>query len=832
MRPLFLFITFLLTFSGFAQENPYKVSQISLAEGLSQSIVYDIAQDDAGYLWFGTQDGLNRYDGINFEIFKNEPFDTTSISSNQISSLLFDSKKRLWIGTHNHGLNLFIKKNRTFKVIYGEGEERGAILNKSSIRCLFEDTRGIIWIGTPRGIVAIDNENQITEYPVRTNDTDTLPVFVNSILQFNEDLLIATGKGLFLLNRQSDKLEYISALPYEKIDKQWIFTLAYDKTNNSIYAGTHTGLFKFTLNDRSIKNIQSLHYGNPVPVLSIKNESVLVSIEGKGLFTIALNKKDQLTQLHVSLPNSIQSNEIKEIITLHNDEINNGMIWAGTSTKGVLKFNPVLKNFHTNRFQETKLSSSFVTAIIKDENNNKWIGTPDGLLRLNPAGEYSHFEKELEINKFKRNYVSSLAQDKKGRLWIGKVNGILYCDNPSTDKPVFKIANTTKNRTTEIIRSFYESREGEFFAVSKNSILQFNPVNNGFDVIITDPDSVVSNQPGYNLNCMLIDSKNNMWIGTTSGLIKRRSNEQQIFYHKKDNTSSLRDHSIQHIYEDSKGNIWLSTTNGFSKITELNGIYKITNYSSFDGLGNNFVYAILEDKNDGNLWISTNGGLTSFNPETNVFLTFNIHDGLQSNEFNSGAFSLSDDGEMYFGGIDGYTYFYPSEIKLDSTPPRVFISGFNIPGKEKRLIYFDEVNSIKKIDLKYFENSFTVSFTALHFVNPLKNTYSYKLEGYQDDWIYSGTLNSINFSQLPAGDYTLHVKAANSDGIYNEAGDTLLISISSPFWHTIWFYAIAFVFICLILLGLHRYRLSLKMQQVLAIDKIRKETAQDFHDEL
>jgi two-component sensor histidine kinase len=187
---------------------------------------------------------------------------------------------------------------------------------------------------------------------------------------------------------------------------------------------------------------------------------------------------------------------------------------------------------------------------------------------------------------------------------------------------------------------------------------------------------------------------------------------------------------------------------------------------------------------------------------------------------------------MYFGGIDGYTYFYPSEIKLDSTPPRVLISGFNIPGKEKRSIYFDDIDTDKKVELKYYENSFTVNFTGLHYVNPLKNTFSYMLEGYQDDWIYSGSLNSVNFSQLPPGDYTLRVKAANSDGIYNETGDTLLISISSPFWHTAWFYAIILVSIGLILYGLHRYRLSLKMQQVLAIDKIRKETAEDFHDEL
>ena len=816
---------------GAAQEIKYKVSQISLAEGLSQSIVYDITQDDAGYLWFGTQDGLNRFDGINFTVYKNEPFDTNSISSNQISVLLFDSNNRLWIGTHNKGLNLFNNSNRTFSVVFGSEVTNKNSLNNKSIRCIYEDSKGLLWVGTPRGIASISQDFKIKEYPVNSPENDTVPVFVNSISEYKNHLLIATGKGLFIFDSKTEKTEFISALPYDKVEKNWIISLAVNEFKNKIYAGTHTGLYEFNLENNSINDIISLYRGAAVPTLQKFDDKIIASVEGQGVFEI---EGSEIIPLSISLSPYMQPSDVSEVISIHKDKINDNLLWMGTSTRGVLKFNPVLKNFYTDKLEYPGLKTAFVTTVIKDNENNKWVGTPDGLLRINHKGEFKIFDEQVQINKNYKNYIGALLFDSNGRLWIGKADGILVTENSEKETPVFVITHVKKNKGNDVIRGFYESKNGDVYAISKYSILKYNSPGKNFVVVTTNPDTVFSQLPDYSLNGMLIDSKNNMWIASTYGLIftNAKTNKSQILYHNKNNVSGLRDHSIQHILEDSKNNIWASTANGFSKVVHSGNEIKIENYSSKDGLGNNFVYAILEDKNTGTLWISTNGGLTYFDPEKNIFATFNIHDGLQSNEFNSGAFSVSYDGEMFFGGIEGYTHFYPSEIKLDSTPPRVLIAEFHIPGKEKRTVYFENASSNKKVELKYFENSFTVSFAALHFINPLKNVYAYKLEGYQEDWIYSGNLNSINFSQLPPGDYNLHVKAANSDGIFNETGDILVISILPPFWKKVWFYAAALIFIGMVLYGLHRYRLSLKMQQVLAIDKIRKETAEDFHDEL
>lgn len=817
-------------YSAHAQEMQYKVSQISLAEGLSQSIVYDIAQDDAGYLWFGTQDGLNRYDGINFTAYKNEPFDTTSISSNQISSLLFDSENRLWIGTHNKGLNLFNNSNRTFSVVFGNEVNKNSLSNKS-IRCIYEDNNGVIWVGTSKGIASINKNFKIKTYPVQVSDNDTIPAFVNSIIQYKEFYLIATGKGIFILNPGTAKVDFISALPFDKVEKQWIFSLITDISTGKIYAGTHTGLYEFYLEGNLITEIKSLYRGSTVTTLKKIDNKILAAVESQGVFEV---NKERITPLHASFSASMQPSDVSEVIAIHKDKINDGLLWMGTSTRGILKFNPVLKNFHTDKLHYPGLKTAFVTAIIKDNGNNKWVGTPEGLLRINHKGEHKIFDWQVQINKNYKNYIGSLLFDKNGRLWIGKADGILVTENTEKENPDFVIAHVKRNKGNDVIRGFYESNNGDVYAISKYSILKYNTSNKNFEIAITNPDTVFSQQPDYSLNSMLIDGINNIWIASAYGLIfiDGKTNKSEIFYHDKDNTLGLRDHTIQHVFEDSRNYIWVSTANGFSKVLHSGNQIKIENFSSKDGLGNNFVYAILEDKQTGILWISTNGGLTYYDPIKNIFATFNIHDGLQSNEFNSGAFSVANDGEMFFGGIEGYTHFYPSQIKLDSTPPRVLISEFHIPGKEKRIVYFDNEPGDKKIELKYFENSFTVNFAALHFINPLKNVYAYKLEGYQEDWISNGNLNSINFSQLPPGDYKLRVKAANSDGVYNEAGDFLTISILHPFWQRPWFYAAVLTFTGLVLYILHKYRLSLKMQQMLSIDKIRKETAEDFHDEL
>jgi len=296
-----------------------------------------------------------------------------------------------------------------------------------------------------------------------------------------------------------------------------------------------------------------------------------------------------------------------------------------------------------------------------------------------------------------------------------------------------------------------------------------------------------------------------------------------------EDTSGLRNSMVQSLRSDSRGNLWVSTFNGFTRIRLEGEKATCKNYSSRDGLANNTVYGCLVDSSTGMLWLSTNGGLSRFDPVTEKFVNYDMNDGLQSNEFNGNAFFRNADGRMFFGGVNGYTAFYPSAIRTDTVLPRVVITGFSQGGHQTNLV---EDGAGKKITLPYSRNTLSLDFIALHYSDPARNQYAYKLEGFDADWIACGANRQVNFSELSPGTYVFRVAAANADGVFNWQGDTLILVIEPPFWKTAWFYLLLGGALAAVLAFLHRYRIRLKEQQMKEIEKIRRDTAADFHDEL
>ena len=845
-----------------ANSQHYKAVSISLAEGLSQSSVYGIIQDKKGFTWMATQDGLNKYDGSIFQIFRDEPFDTNSISSNNTDNLLCDSKGRIWVGTANHGLNLYVPGKEGFEHFLAGTDK--VSLSSNIITALYEDQNGTIWVGTGNGLhrlVENDPNDPIRftfdRVALRTNPEDTVAdKFINVITSDgNKQLWVGTFSGLFKIDLNTKDPQNPVTVWFSKknnrISNSSILSLTVDQSGN-IWAGGRNGIDIISYPGELITSLNT----------SGKNQTGMVSDQVSSMFTASngdvwIGYNDQGVQVVRNLYPSVQLSDtvsferipaVEKInalqkgnaISFCEDRITKGIIWIGFNAGGVVRLIPVTKNFITNDLSASPLPSPFVSCLLKQNDNEIWIGTQSGLLNYDRSTKkYLQFSPAGYSEKSgSENYISGMVLSNNGDLIFGSGN-FIYKTRKTNNKIAVKSIPIPEEKENYSIRTIFTDASGKVFVMLRYSIYEFDPESENFISFIKIEDTKKLQDRGFYLSCYYVDHAGNHWLGTSNGLdyFPKTTHSgipdfsRPITYsHQQKDTNSLRNQNILCIAEDSDHNIWLGTMNGLTKVVTERGKKKFLNYSTRNGLKNNVIYAIIPDSKTGHLWLSTNNGLTEFDPSGVAVATYDVHDGLQSNEFNGYAAYKSTDGEMFFGGIEGYTSFYPEQIKRDNTPPIISITSIILNGN--RFINLSDFQQSKTIDLKYKDNSFTVNFIGLHYVDPQKNQYAYKLEGFQSDWIYAGNSTRVNFSQLPPGKYVFRVKAANSDGIYNSDGDMFVINVNPPFYKTIWFYLLIAVFIAAVLWGLHKYRLSMKLEQVKEVEKIRRATAADFHDEL
>jgi len=858
MNRYLLFICLIMPFWGFTQ--PYKAVHISLAEGLSQSSVYDIVQDQKGFTWIATQDGLNRYDGNNFQVYRDEPFDTNSISSNNTSSLLCDSRGRIWAGTANHGLNLFLPAREGFLHFLADGTNGS--LASNLITMIHEDADGVIWVGTGNGLHRLresqKNGKAIYEFekiPLQTTVEDSITdKFINVITSGkNHELWVGTFAGLFKLDcsKSQPVQESWYSKKNDRLSDNYVYSLTIDKQDR-IWVGGHKGLDIIDLATGTrrefSKNISTKDgvISNMVTTLfTSSNGDVWIGYSDRGIqmvhaSTITDFATANLKFERVAVTTPVNALENGKAISFWEDKITKGVIWTGFNAGGLVRLVPVTKKFTTNRLASAPLSNSFVTSVVKDNSQQVWIGTTSGLLLYDRiANTYKSFLPTTYSQiPGGEDYINGIAPGTDGSIYFGAKNELF-----NIKKTGDKYSVTSNPVPDEIegnsMRTIFEDDFGRIYVILRYSIYEFNPESRTFTQVIKITDRQKLNDRGFYLSAFYVDTSGNYWVGTSSGLefYGKSMNKsvpdirkQVSYYHNPKDTNSLRNQNILCISQDKYRNIWMGTMNGLTRVVLENGKYRFLNYSTRNGLKNNVIYAIIPDSRTGHLWLSTNNGLTEFDPKGTAITTYDVHDGLQSNEFNSYAAYKAPDGEMFFGGIEGYTSFYPERIRRDNTPPFVAVTGIMLDGN--RLVNLADYQESNTIDLKYKDNSFTVNFIGLHYVDPQKNQYAYQLEGFQKDWTYCGNLNRVNFSQLPPGQYIFRVKAANSDGVYNVSGAMFIINIKPPFYKTIWFYLLIAAFIVGVLWGLHKYRLSMKMEQVREVEKIRRVTAADFHDEL
>lgn len=852
-----IFLIF-ISLSLFAQN--YKSQVISLEDGLSQSTIFAMAQDQLGLMWFGTEDGLNCYDGYEFKVFKNEPFDSTSLPHNQVSALLADTKGRLWVGLSMKGLALFEPVRERFANFKPDPQNQ-TTLSSENINCIYEDLRGQIWVGTANGLNRLEEGAGGFRFhrcmaPGSYNKEKPFNYIKCLYEDRNGNLWIGTRNGLGQYNRLSEEVEPVNFEINQVVNDRSEF---YRPIINSIsedplgrlWMGTSQGMLRWDpqTGDKKyfLKNEETGEGISISQVLHNLNGDLYIGTIGNGLYIWPF---DQDESEYSCQQEHFVANDDKEkplnnklIRSLHLDQLNPEIIWIGYTTGGIEKLIPDQAIFLSDPLDAPEiqgLQNRYVSGLAKDASGGLWIATANGLAYQNPNGQYELFQHKNETrNSLRLNYITTILQDRTERLWVGTLHGLDRVTRSVEGEVTFDHVSFSKKCNGEEVNAFFEDENGFVYVALGGGLNVYDPAQDVFLPCSMAPDPVRIRQRGYSIYSLRKDSKNRLWVGSTMGLSLYRDIENPMkdlpdaipesYYHNPRDTQSLRNHQILSIQEDHEGNIWLGTFNGLIKVEDDGKKLHFRPYTEREGLANNVVYGILEDAENQSLWLSTNNGLSRFFISENRFEKFDSRDGLQSNEFNGKSYFKAADGEMFFGGIAGYTHFYSTLIQSDTMPPRVWLTSLKYGNdQEINLLYSKD----KKVKLKYGENSFSLSFIALNYIRPQDNQYAYRLEGHDPDWHLMQGTRQVNFSKLPPGDYTFQVKGSNSAGVWNETGDELRIYIRPPFWQTLWFYMLLASLMALAFGSFHQYRVQTNVRRVMELERVRKNAAADFHDEL
>jgi len=863
-----------------------KFSRLSVADGISQSTVNAVLQDSYGFIWFGTQDGLNRYDGYNFKIYKHIPNDSSSLSENWIWTIYEDSKGKLWIGTFGGGICSFDRKSETFTT-YRNDKDNPNSLSHNTVWNFYESTDGNLWIGTNNGLNYYDR----TKKKFKNYQPEKESLIFRIIPQRNNTLLLTTLEKVLIFDIKSKIFKNFASHINSKILVQniqknicydpsgivWMASLEgeilkYNSTNNNlkkyrlfsqtassnkankkisgiavdkygfVWVTTSDGLFIMTFSGENLLKVHKF-YNDPTNDKSISGDflSGIHTTKGGEIWISsrnAINRFDQNNQkfLHYNSSNkninSLSHNGVLPILTSKHKP---GIVWIGTR-KGLNKYderNNTFTHFKSNRINPDEgLSSDYILSLFEDKKGNLWVGTRGGGLNkieFNISGNtnYTHYRYNLDDSlSISSNNVHSIYEDSKGIFWIGTGGGGLN---------------------------------------------QFNPKSNNFKRYsgYTGNINDINDPWVYNI---LEDQLGNIWIGTAAGglnLFNRKDGTFKYYLNKADDPTSISNNRVLVIFETRNGQIWIGTAMGLNKLIppqKEDGEYSFRQYFLSDGLPNDVIYGILEDDFE-NLWVSTNKGLCKIHLENELLKVRNYHisDGLQSDEFDQNSFSKDVFGRMYFGGINGFNVFQPDSIKDNDFIPPVVITDLKILNESVPIINqhrstlhknFKKGNSnytgsvflnksitlTDTIELAYNDEVLSFEFASLNYTVPEQNKYAYFMEGFDTDWIYSGTRRFVTYTNLDPGKYIFHIKGSNNDGIWNEKGESITLIISPPPWKTWWAYLIYFaLFVGAVFIFIknrekklaHEIELKLKIEEAKIEERenVRKKISQDFHDE-
>jgi len=841
--PLLVLIFLGLSLNLAAEKASIKFDHIGIEHGLSQSSIFSILQDSKGFMWIGTESGVNRYDGYNFIVYTPDISNPKSLSNNWVYSVYEDHLGNLWIGTDD-GLNRFNREKETFKRYFHDPEKPNSLSN-NKVFTIFEDRSGSLWIGTDNGLNKFDRKDEsFKRYQFDPENPQSLSDnHIRCILEDASGMLwVGTDNGLNRFNRKEETWIRFQSDPKDpnSLSHNSINSICEDSLG-MLWVGTDRGLNHF--DPRTGKFMQYKHIANDSKSLS--DDWIHVVYQDRlGILWIGTNEgglnrfereKGEFIcyKTDPNNPYSLSSNRIYSIC-----EDQSGVIWVGTYGGAICKFNREPKRFR--RFTHdpknpNSLSHMFVRSFYEDQSGTLWVGTDGGGLNKydREKDQFIHYRyNPRDPASLSNDRVFSIVEDSSGVFWIGTYGGGLNRFDPKSGKFArYRHSPTDPNTLSDDrIRVIYEGQPGVLWiGTDGGGINKFETVKGIFTRYRYDPNDPNSLSNDRTWSILKSDS-GSMWIATFGGGLNKFDPEKGQFFHYRfdpDDPNSLSNDYITTLYKDQSGILWIGS-NGEGLIRFYPQKETFSNFSESEGLAGSAIYGILED-DEGNLWISTNNGLSKFNPQKETFRNYDANDGLQSNEFNGGARYKNPKGEMFFGGINGFNSFYPETIKDNPYIPYVVITNFRIfnkvvpiqEEKDGKSPLTKSITETDKIELSYRDNMLSFEFAALHYVFPNKNEYAYMMEGLDKDWIYTSSAQRFaTYTNLNPGKYTFRVKGSNNDGLWNEEGVSLKIKIVPPFWQTWWFRSLVIVTLLLLLIGVFQIRTSSIRKRALQLEEI------------
>lgn len=840
----FLLILFLQTVTLYSQ-NPgkYKLQKISVDKGLSQSVVTSIAQDSLGFMWFATQDGINRYDGYHFDNFYNQKANPYSLSNNFVNAILCDYSNEIWVATLD-GVCKYDYTTEHFTVFRHDANNPSSLSN-NEVTCLAVSKTGNIWMGTNNGGINLFDKKKKSFSHYRFEPDNPRSISSDNITVLYEDrndkLWVGHYNGLDCIDLKSGKINHIRIFNDPKTAALYDHIRCfYQDTYGNNWIGTDNGLVFQNVKNNTFKiysyNPQSpcSVNGNLINCVTCDSENNLwVGTEENGLNFIKLSSfyasESNVCFNQIRMRENEYGLSIRSVLSIYVDGDKN--IWVGTYSGGInfiSSFSEKFQKYQHSPYDKNTISYPKIWGLCEDKNGNIWIGTDGaGLDMLNQkTGKLTHYEhNKSNPATISDNAILCALRDHTNTLWFGTYAGGLNRFNESSKTFTSYKANSGSPNGLPIndVRALYEDVFHTIWIGTNNGgLCRYNSDKNNFSVFNLTNSSISIG----NIRAITGDKNGNLYLGTYSrglDIYNPRTGKTLNFSHQRNQPNSISDNYVYALALANDDNIWVGTGNGLNLFHPSTKTFEV--FDERNGLANNFIHAILIDKN-GDLWVSTNKGISKFIVSEKKFQNFNAYDGLQSGEFNDGSALYSANGQMWFGGINGLNVFVPGNVSKSSFQPKVVIRGlqlYNTPVKARTPENPESplpasISTARQVVLNYRQSVFTIDFVALNYSFPEKTQYAFRLKGLDHEWNEAGIRRSASYRDLPAGSYVFEVRASNQDGFWSDKTASIEIIVKPPIWKTWWAYLIYSIILASIVYVIYNYykeRLALKNKLML-----------------
>lgn len=791
-------------------------SHISLDKGLSQSTIFDIEQDKSGFMWFATYDGLNKYNGYDFTIYRYDPDNESSLGSDIVRTLYVDLHDRLWIGTRA-GLSLYESDKesfRNFKLLSQDGKAQ-------QINRITDFDEDCLLLSTNNGLFLFDTRK---EEKALVPGLESNSFVANTFLHVEDKIYIGLTNGLIVYDKTKGRLERI--VPH--MDKMFVHSIIKEAEDRIWVATEDNGLFLLDEKLEIIKNYRAKT--NDLGSISSDHIRSLV-IDNRGVLWVGTfvgldiyDKNSDSFHTYMSNPvdnSSVSQNSIRSIF-----KDDQGGIWCGTYFGGLNYYHSLNNRFGHIKYMgdNSSINDKVVSCIVEDADKNLWIGTNDkGVNFYNTKTKrYTYYMDSQKIGGTSNNVKSIYIDEKTGLVYVGTHAGGLSILNRRTGN-ITNLTTENSGLCDNNVYSIIKSPEEFLWIGTLGGLMRFNPQSKTFEKELDIFNDIKTSQ-------LYLDSKKRLWVGSEEGLIIYSYKDKKIINIELiDGTPLLKNAFVNCITETEKGDICFGTRNGMFIYSESKG--NISHFTTADGLPNNVVYGILEDGLY-KLWMSTNNGLACYTPYSKSFKVYNKNDRIQSSQFNTYSYCKTQEGLMYFGGVNGINVFHPEKIVDNPYTPNAVIDKlllFNktvYPGDQTNILE-KSISETSHIELSSKQSSFSLEFVVANYTSGQSNNFAYMLGGFDEEWIYTSDKRVVTYTNLDAGDYVFKVKVANNDGVWSKKTTELRIKVLPVWWRTWWatlLFAVAFIIIGSIIIRTIWFRKLLKKElKMEQLDKIRQE---------